>query len=221
MNKKIYLFTLLTLTILFFSTSNTQAYPDDAWYQNSEIVMPPSTPVIIFPVEGGAVFTDDFGDARSGGKVHEAIDLMAPKMTPILAARGGTIVSASLTEPSYGYMISIAGDDGFKYNYLHINNDTPGTDDGNGGLVHAYAPGISRGVTVTQGQVIAYVGDSGNAEDTAPHLHFEIKSHDGTAINPYPYLIAALNLSSYNIDAILAASPNINFDRGLTVKAGA
>ncbi|MDP3837097.1 MAG: M23 family metallopeptidase [bacterium] len=220
MNKKIYLFTLLTLTILFFSTSSSNAYPDDAWYHNSEIVMPPSTPVIIFPVQGGAVFTDDFNHARSGGRVHEANDLMAPKMTPILAARGGTIVTAPIIEPSYGYIISIAGDDGFKYNYLHINNDTPGTDDGNGGLAYAYAPGISRGVTVTQGQVIAYVGDSGNAEDTAPHLHFEIISPDGTAINPYPYLVAALNISDYNIAAIQAASPNINFDRGLTVQAG-
>lgn len=220
MNKKIYFFTLLSLTVLLFSTNKTEAYPDDSWYQNEPALTPSSTPSIIFPVEGGAIFSDDYGDARSGGRLHEANDLMAPKMTPILAARGGTITSASLTEPSYGYMISIAGDDGYKYNYLHINNDTPGTDDGNGGLANAYAPGISRGVTVTQGQVIAYVGDSGNAEDTAPHLHFEIRLPDGSAINPFPYLNAALNLSSYNIDAILAASPNINFDRGLTVQAG-
>lgn len=182
---------------------------------------PPAPLTLFFPFRGGAVFSDDFGDARSGGRFHEANDLMAPKMTPILAARGGTVISTPLTEPSYGYILSIAGDDGYKYNYLHINNDTPGTDDNNGGPLYAYAPGISRGVKVKQGQIIAWVGDSGNAESTAPHLHFEIRLPDDSAINPFPYLQAALELYGYNINSVQAASPTINHDRGLSVQPGA
>lgn len=190
------------------------------WPNNTSTITPSGAPEIIFPVQGGATFIDDFGDGRSGGRLHEANDLMAPKMTPILAARGGTVTFAPTTEPSYGYMLTIAGDDGYTYNYIHINNDTPGTDDGKGGVKNAYAPGIERGVKVVQGQHIAWVGDSGNAEDVGSHLHFEICLPDDTAIDPYPYLQAALNIYSYNIAAVEAASPTINFDKGLKVIEG-
>jgi len=198
------------------SFDQSQFYSDYGWY-GAPTITPSGPPSIVFPVEGGAIFTDDFGDARSGRRVHEGNDLMAPKMTPIVAARGGRVVSAAMIEPSYGYMISIAGDDGYKYNYLHINNDTPGTDDGNGGPQNAYAPGISQGVSVTQGQLIAWVGDSGNAETGGSHLHFEIRLPDDSALDPYQYLNAALKIYTYDIAAVKAASPTINYDKGLTV----
>lgn len=210
------------MAVIIFVPYKTRAdyFPHDNWY-NELVVTPSGPPQIIFPVEGGAIFSDDFGDGRSGGRIHEGNDLMAPKMTPILAARGGRVVSAPFTEPSYGYTISIKGDDGYEYNYLHINNDTPGTDDGLGGTQYAYAPGITQGVTVTQGQIIAYVGDSGNAESTGSHLHFEIRQPDNTPINPYNYLNIALNILTYDLTAILAASPNINLDKNLVAISGA
>jgi hypothetical protein len=208
----------MTIALLIApSLVKAQVYSDYEWYNNTLSITPTTSPEIIFPVQGGAIFSDDFGDGRSGGRLHEGNDLMAPKMTPILAARGGTIVSAATIEPSYGFMISIAGDDGYEYNYLHINNDTPGTDDGKGGVENAYAPGISRGTIVTQGQHIAWVGDSGNAESVGSHLHFEIRLPDDTAIDPYEYLQAALKIYAYNIAAAEAASPTINFDKGLSV----
>lgn len=210
---KIFIFSCLlcSLTILFPIVS--EAYT----YERQIIEAPTAPPSIIFPVKEVVNFSDDFGGARSGHRLHQANDLMAPKMTHILAARGGRIISAPTTEPSYGYTLSILGDDGYTYNYLHINNDTPGTDDGLGGVTNAYAPGISRGVIVVQGQHIAYVGDSGNAESTAPHLHFEIRLPDGTAINPYPHPKAALNTSSYSPEKATTDSPNINYDKGLSV----
>jgi len=194
-------------------------YSDYGRWENPTIT-PAGSPDIIFPVQGGASFTDDFGDARSGGRVHEGNDLIAPKMTPILAARGGRVISAAMTEPSYGYMISIAGDDGYTYNYLHINNDTPGTDDGNGGPQRAYAPGISQGVPVIQGQHIAWVGDSGNAEATVSHLHFEIRLPDDSALDPYQYLNVALKISAYDVAAVKEASPTINHDKDLSITPG-
>lgn len=214
------LYLLIAIVLLVPSLVNSQTYSDDYSYYghyNTPNITISGPPDIIFPVEGIVTFGDDFGDGRSGGRLHEGNDLMAPKMTPIVAARGGRIVSASTVEPSYGYMISIAGDDGYKYNYLHINNDTPGTDDDEGGLEFAYAPDISQGVTVVQGQHIAWVGDSGNAEATGSHLHFEIRLADNTAINPYEYLNAALNIHTYNVGTVKAASPTINSDKGLIV----
>jgi hypothetical protein len=219
MNKQIVLSILAAVTVFSPFSARAQYYFDHGWYGAPTIPItgPPS---IIFPVQGGASFTDDFGDARSG-HLHEGNDLMAPKMTPILAARGGTVVSAPTTEPDYGYNISIAGDDGYKYNYLHINNDTPGTDDGLGGPQNAYAPGIQAGVTVTQGQHIAWVGDSGNAESVGSHLHFEIRIADNSAIDPYQYLNAALAIYSYDVAVASAASPTINADKGLIAVPGA
>jgi hypothetical protein len=225
MNKFINWCILIAIVVLVPTLVNAQPYPSDSqlfndhgWY-NAPTITISGPPDIIFPVEGVANFSDDFGDGRSGGRLHEGNDLMAPKMTPILAARGGRIVSAPTTEPSYGYTISIAGDDGYKYNYLHINNDNPGTDDGQGGSQYAYALGISSGITVIQGQQIAWVGDSGNAEATASHLHFEIRLADDAAINPYQYLNAALKIYTYSITTVEAASPTINFDKGLTVNS--
>lgn len=211
---------MVAIILLIPSLVKAQLYSDNNhdWYHVPAITIS-GPPDIIFPVQGIVNFSDDFGDGRSGGRLHEGNDLMAPKMTSIVAARGGRIVFAPTTEPSYGYMVSIAGDDGYKYNYLHINNDTPGTDDGQGGSQYAYLPGISQGVTVIQGQAIAWVGDSGNAETTAPHLHFEIRLADDTAINPYQYLNAALEIYTYSINDVEAASPTINFDKGLRVNS--
>jgi len=171
-----------------------------------------------FPLEGTAIFSDDFTDIRSGGRTHDATDIMAPKMTKILAPVDGRITYAPTEEPSYGFMLSLEGDDGYKYHFIHINNDTPGTDDGAGGLENAYAPGIGRGVRVERGEWIANVGDSGNAESTGPHLHFEIYLGD-TAINPYPSLLAAYSRISYSPEAELAAASSINDDQEIAITA--
>ncbi|HWH31564.1 MAG TPA: cell wall-binding repeat-containing protein, partial [Egibacteraceae bacterium] len=91
---------------------------------------------------------------------------------------------------------------GLESVYVHLNNDSPGTDDGAGGPEWAYAPGIREGVRVERGQWIGYVGDSGNAESTGSHLHFELHDPelddpclDGyrnpTWMNPYPSLVGA------------------------------
>jgi hypothetical protein len=202
------------LIIMGFSFAPFIAFADNNWFRPI-MITPTAIPEIIFPVQGIVNFSDDFGDGRSGGRLHEGNDLMAPKMTPILAARGGIITSAPTIEPSYGYTITIAGDDGYTYNYLHINNDTPGTDDGLGGILYAYSPGITKGVSVIQGQQIAWVGDSGNAENVASHLHFEIRLPDDTAIDPFVYLNNALKIFGYDISAVKNASPNIDIDKGL------
>jgi len=103
-------------------------------------------------------------------------------------------------------MISICGDDGRKYDYIHMNNDTPGTDDALGGPEFAFAPGLLRAGSVTRGQWIGTLGDSGNAEGTAPHLHFEIEDplitdpYGTHQRNPFNSLLAALARNDLSAD---------------------
>lgn len=146
---------------------------------------------MVFPILGGGGYRDDFGDPRSGGRTHQGNDIFAPKHTPLVATVSGRVRFIGWPQPSYGYIISIEDDDGYEYWYLHVNNDRPGTDDGQGGGNYAYAPGVDEGENVVAGQIIGYVGDSGNAESTPAHLHFEIHRPDGKTINPFLSLRAA------------------------------
>ncbi len=176
---------------------------------------------ITFPVQGTYSYSDSYGDPRSGGRVHEGIDIMTSKMTPLLAAVDGMITYAPTEQPSWGYAIYLRDSDGYSYNYLHINNDTPGTDDGLGGAINAYAPGISRGVNVTAGQAIAYAGDSGNAEDVGSHLHFEIALPNGDSINPYPSLKASFISGTYSPQLARDGDLTINSDKQLATSTEA
>jgi hypothetical protein len=151
---------------------------------------------IHFPVEGAVSFTDDFGDARSGGRTHQGNDLMGKKLQPLLAAADGTVNMAKVDGGTglSGNMLSVRDADGWQYWYIHINNDTPGTDDGLNPPEWRFAPGIEQGVKVKAGQRIAFLGDSGNAESTGPHLHFEIHTPEGEVINPWTSLRLANGL---------------------------
>jgi hypothetical protein len=145
-----------------------------------------------FPVAGEHHLWDTFWASRSHG-IHHAQDIMADKGTPVVAAASGTVRLVNWTagagmDPSRCCAIVLAHDDGWESVYIHLDNDSPGTDDGEGWGI---AEGIAPGVHVDAGQVIGYVGDSGNAESTAPHLHFELYAPDGTLVNPFRALIAA------------------------------
>jgi putative cell wall-binding protein len=137
---------------------------------------------LTFPVSGPVTFTDDYHAVRGGGtRRHQATDVAGTKLQHLHAAVDGVVLRVTGIDgpmPSYGYQLVILGDDGREYGYVHLNNDTPGTDDGLGGPELAYAPGIRQGVRVERGQWVGYLGDSGNAEDTVPHLHFSIVDPD-------------------------------------------
>jgi hypothetical protein len=183
------------------------------------LAAPAETRSIFFPTDPSVTFSDDFGDARSG-HLHEANDLMGKKMMPLYSAIDGWVRNTVIPEASWGYEITLQDADGYTYNYIHVNNDTPGTDDDMGGVEHAYAPGIFRGAPVVKGQLVGWMGDSGNAENVGPHLHFEIRRPDGTAIDPYPSLIAARYPGTYSVSDALSGSPDINADKGLAAGAG-
>lgn len=152
---------------------------------------------MMFPVLGRVQWSDTYLAPRGGGRRHEGQDLMGAKMLKLLACVNGVIIE--LRHGSSGNSLYLKGDDGWYYCYLHINNDTPGTDDGANRYAQAFAPGISQGVRVKKGQHIAYVGDSGNAEGTGSHCHFEIRMP-----NARWYNAAAVN-AKYSLDRAEAA----------------
>ena len=126
---------------------------------------PGPTGVWICPVAIGK-FTNDWGQPRSGGRVHEGNDMLAPRGTPVLAPVGG-IVKRS-TSASGGLTFNLKGDDGFTYVGMHLSEFG--------------ADGAVRG-----GDVVGFVGDTGNARGTN-HLHFEIQVGKGQKVNPYATL---------------------------------
>lgn len=184
---------------LIFTTHTTMKYilPFFAclFFLTPFVLVHAETRDIIFPVIGDVSYDDDFNLDSSQGRIHHGNDMLGAKMMPLVAAVDGTVRFMTWPEASYGYYVTIEDDEGYKYNYIHINNDTPGTDDGAGGGRNAYAPYIYDGATVKAGQLIGWMGDSGNAEGTTPHLHFEIRHADDEAFSPYDSLQAAAHVS--------------------------
>lgn len=134
-------------------------------------------------------FSDTWGAGRSGGRRHQGTDVIAPKGTPVLAVADG-FVEAMEDGRRSGYYVRLRHADDWVTWYIHLNNDSPDSDDGRGGPAAAFAPGLTVGDFVAAGDVIGYVGDSGNAESRVAHTHFELQ-HNGRYRNPYPYLADA------------------------------
>ena len=164
---------------------------------------------IVFPAIGEVSWTDTWGVPRSGGRTHQGQDLMGAKMQELVAVADGTITYATTTGPSAGVMVELRATDGWTYSYLHLNNDTPGTDDGAAVLQDMLGPGIERGAEVVAGQLIGFLGDSGNAEQTPPHLHFEMKSPQGVKVNAAPSLSKATHLDASTGGSVPASTSPI------------
>jgi hypothetical protein len=156
--------------------------PPVAPYSNRNLPSARVRMPIIFPLIGANNYNDGYNSQRSGFR-HTGIDIKAPKMTPIVAPFKGV----------FGYKIHtfwIYSEYGWKCLGTHLNDDTPGTDDGKNDPDYMFAPNLRFGDIVEAGQLLGYVGNSGDA--TGPHLHFEIYSPVGIR-NPYPSLKAAVH----------------------------
>jgi murein DD-endopeptidase MepM/ murein hydrolase activator NlpD len=151
-------------------------------------------PRLIFPVVGPSTYINDFGAPRGSGS-HEGVDIMAPKRSLAVAVEAGT-VRFWTTSARAGCMLYLHGKSGTSYLYIHLNNDRTLKNDNKGACVQgiAYARGIKNGERVKAGETIAYVGDSGDANGGASHLHFEVHPNGGRATNPYRHLRNAREL---------------------------
>jgi len=137
---------------------------------------------LIIPVAGirPDQLTDTFSAARAEGRTHDAIDIIAPADTPVLAAADGQIQKLFQSERGGTTIYQLSADQKLIFYYAHLAR---------------YADGLTEGKQVRQGDVIAYVGDTGNAGPGNYHLHFSIaivsdpkRYWEGTNINPYPLL---------------------------------
>src|SRR5437868_3595172 len=103
---------------------------------------------IVFPVQEKVSYSDDFGAPRAGGRQHQGNDLMGAKLDHELAAADGVVSWIKVDDGSggsSGNMLQLKADDGWVYWYIHVNNDTPGTDDGLNPAEFRFAPGIEAG----------------------------------------------------------------------------
>jgi murein DD-endopeptidase MepM/ murein hydrolase activator NlpD len=138
---------------------------------------------LLLPVQGvrPAQLHDTFSETRGGGtRPHEALDILAPRGTPVLAAVDGTVEKLFESVPGGHTIYEFDRTRTHAYYYAHLDR---------------YAEGLAEGQALRRGDVIGYVGSTGNAAEDAPHLHFAIfvlgpekKWWEGTAIDPFPLL---------------------------------
>jgi peptidoglycan LD-endopeptidase LytH len=144
----------------------------------------PAPGTLMIPVAGvvASQLQDTFGDNRGsdGERAHEALDIMAPRGTPVLAASDGKVEKLFTSVPGGLTIYQFDPSRTWAYYYAHLDR---------------YAPGLAEGRQLKRGDVIGYVGSTGNASEDAPHLHFAVfalgpekRWWQGTAIDPYPLL---------------------------------
>jgi len=142
-------------------------------------VMPSGLAIPVVGIKADQL-TDTFDAARSQGRRHDAIDIMSPEGTPVIATADGTIEKLFTSVRGGLTIYERSPDTKWEYYYAHLS---------------AYAPGLHEGQQVKRGEVIGRVGHTGDASPDGPHLHFAINTMgptdrwwNGTAINPYPLL---------------------------------
>ena len=135
------------------------------------------------PVAGRTVknLSDTFDEGRDGGRTHRALDILAPRGTPVLAADSGRILRISENRLGGNTVYTTDPQERIVYYYAHLD---------------AYQPGLVQGMTIARGDTLGFVGTTGNAPKDTPHLHFQVMSMppdgkywDGDAINPYPLFL--------------------------------
>ena len=136
----------------------------------------------VFPMQGGCGFTDTWHDPRSGGRLHEGVDIIGAKGLAIYATNDGVISRMSTEGALGGNAIYVKIPNGTYFYYAHLDS---------------FAPGMAAGVPVKAGQIIGYNGFTGT---TTPHLHFEVHPFGGPAVNPYQFVKA---VDACNVTTVL------------------
>jgi murein DD-endopeptidase MepM/ murein hydrolase activator NlpD len=135
------------------------------------------------PVAGKSLgqLHDTFDEGRSSGRIHRALDILAPRGTAVLAADSGRVLRISVNALGGNTIYATDPRGRVVYYYAHLD---------------AYQPGLTQGALVTRGDTLGFVGTTGNAPKDTPHLHFQVmrmpadgKYWDGDPINPYPLIL--------------------------------
>jgi len=158
------------------STSATGAATSTA--SSSQSVRTASTTLQALPMQGPCWFSDSWGAPRGNGRRHEGVDLFAASRSHVYAVVDGTLTRRAWDQPGRragnAWWLTATDGSGTYYFYAHLAD---------------FAPGLSVGDRVDAGEIIGFMGNTGNS--AFPHLHFEIHPNGGRAINPYPTVRAA------------------------------
>ena len=128
----------------------------------------------VFPSQGRCSFVDSWQWERSGGRRHEGVDIMGPKGLALYAVIDGTVTKIYGADAALsGNALRLTASDGTYFFYAHLDS---------------FAPGIAIGSIVKAGQIVGYMGSTGDAG--SPHLHFEVHPKGGAAVSPYPIVKA-------------------------------
>ncbi|HEV8581171.1 MAG TPA: M23 family metallopeptidase [Thermoanaerobaculia bacterium] len=162
---------LFVLTILSLAGCREAAVRYNTRY--SSLVRQPLPRILPIPVDGvlPAQLQNMWGDFRYGGRRHKGIDIFAPRNTPIRSVTEGIIEIKGMRGLG-GQVVTITGPGGYRHYYAHLEEFGP----------------QAVGDWVEAGEIIGYVGNSGNAAVSPTHLHYGIYAPSGSAINPYPFL---------------------------------
>lgn len=179
------LIAFLAATIRVVEPSSADAQPAPLPVQPPHQVAMVDAPGLIVPVQGVRPdrLRSNWGEARGGGmRAHQGLDIIAPANTPVIAAADGRVEKLYYSNGGGGITLyQRSADGGWIYYYAHLAG---------------YAPGIAEGRSVRAGDVLGYVGDTGNAGTGNYHLHFGVSRmapgerwHQGTPVDPYPLLV--------------------------------
>lgn len=169
-------------SVAFAAQATSAPAPAPATLVTSALADQPRSGALLLPVLGVTArqLSDTYNETRGGKRRHEALDILAPRGTPVIAADDGKIVKLFNSVPGGLTIYQFDPADRVAYYYAHLDR---------------YAVDVTEGKLVKRGEVIGYVGSSGNANPATPHLHFAIfelgpekRWWKGTAINPYPLL---------------------------------
>lgn len=183
------------------ANASAPSRPADVQATTAVAKSPDAMQPLLIPVEGVSAeqLTDTFDNARAAGRRHDAIDIMAPKSTRVLAAADGDVVK--LFSSVRGGLTVYEFDPGATVEYYYAHLDS-------------YAPGLSEGAKLHRGDLVGFVGSTGDADPATPHLHFEIavlgpEKHwwQATDINPYPILSGKQTLATA-VGAVSTSSPS-------------
>jgi len=181
---------LFIAVVLVLAYGLLEPYVERAMYTVRLAAMPKPQALPV-PVQGvrPRALRDTWGGARSEGRRHEGIDIFARRGTPVVSSTEG-IVTRVGTNRLGGLVVWVLGPGGQRHYYAHLD---------------AYAD-VEPGMRIEAGRVLGYVGDTGNAKGTPPHLHYGVYDTGG-AINPYPLLKADPALATARTEAARGSAP--------------
>ncbi len=155
---------------------------------------------IVFPIVGATRTINGFGSCRDNcTREHHGVDILTYKWKglPVVASHDGIVTQ--IRDDGEWCNVQITGADGWYTRYVHLNNDSPGYDDEDFMCV---PPGLAVGEPVRAGQLIGWVGDSGNAEHTQPHIHYEIRMPSGLPVDPLQSLKKARKITLRQVGTV-------------------